>query len=315
MAIAPTEFTAEVAPLRNAIVPDRSRSFAARLFRHPLGIIGAVIILLLVSVALYTFLIAQIDPAYHSHISPYKSLPHGVNDLGEPHAPGGGFLAGADTLGRDVWTRTLYGTQISLLVAVCAMVTAVIFGTTIGLLGGYFGGWIDIVLTRITETVLSLPTILLAIAFSMVIPGDTTAEKLFKLLLAISVVTWTGIARAVRGQTLALKEREFVEAARAVGCSHGRILFVHLLPNVMPVVIVLATLATAQNILLEAGLSYLGLGMDPSVPSWGNTIRDGQAYIIAAPWIILAPGVAIVIAVAGFNLLGRALEEIMEPRR
>src|SRR5690606_34924168 len=156
------------------------------------------------------------------------------------------------------------------------------------LLGGYFGGWVDALLTRLTEVVLSLPTILLAIALYVVLPGESYQQRLFKLLLAIALVTWTGIARAVRGQVLSLKEQEYVEAARALRVSHWRILTRHLLPGVLPTVIVLATLATANNILLEAGLSYLGLGVDPSAPSWGGMIAEGQAYILSAPWIILA---------------------------
>lgn len=224
------------------------------------------------------------------------------------------FRLGADTLGRDVMTRMLYGTRISLIVALCAMITAVTIGTTIGLLGGYFGGWVDTVLTRLTEAVMCLPTALLAITLLVVLPGEGFWPRLLKLLAAIGLVTWTGIARAVRGQVLSLKEQEFIEAARAIGCSPMRIIIVHLLPNVLPTVIVLATLATAHNILLEAGLSYLGLGMEPGVPSWGGMINEGQPYIIAAPWITLVPGCAIVLAVAGFNLLGQALQETIEPR-
>jgi ABC-type dipeptide/oligopeptide/nickel transport system permease subunit len=232
--------------------------------------------------------------------------------LGTPHAPGNGFLFGADTLGRDIWTRTLWGTRVSLLVAFSAMLTATFIGTTIGLISGYFGGWVDVVLMRITETVMSLPTILLAIALASVLPEST---PLLNLLIAIALVTWTGIARAVRGEVLSLKEREFVEAAHAVGSSHGQIIRLHLLPNVLPTVITLATLATAHNILLEAGLSFLGLGVDPATPSWGGMIAEGQPYILSAPWIILVPGVAIVLAVAGFNLVGQAMQEILDPRK
>jgi peptide/nickel transport system permease protein len=134
------------------------------------------------------------------------------------------------------------------------------------------------------------------------------------MLLAISLVTWTGIARSVRGQVLALKEREFIEAARAVGASHLRIMARHLLPNVLPTIIVVATLATANNILLEAGLSYLGLGVEAGTPSWGKMIADGQRFILAAPWMILPPGIAIALTVAGFNFLGQALQETLEPR-
>lgn len=303
MAVAPTNF-----PLTTATqsTPRRKTTWQ-RLLHHRLFQVGAIIVALLVFV--YCFVPWLTGP------SPQETLPNGLNELGEPHPPGDGFVLGADTLGRDVWTRVLFGTRISLTVAICAMVTAMFFGTTIGLLGGYFGGWVDAILTRVTEIVLSLPTILLAIALYVVLPGESYEQRMFKLLLAIALVTWTGIARAVRGQVLSLKEQEYIEAARALGTSHWRIITRHLLPNVLPTVIVLATLATAQNILLEAGLSYLGLGVDPSAPSWGGMIAEGQAYILSAPWIILAPGVALVLAVVGFNLLGQALQEVLEPRR
>jgi peptide/nickel transport system permease protein len=295
-------------------LPPPAESFARKLFRHRLAIAGLTIIVLLCAVALYTLALNQLDPHFQRHINPNAGIPGGLSELGQPAAPGDKFLLGADTLGRDVWTRTLYGARISLLVAFCAMLTAVTIGTTIGLVGGYFGGWVDVALTRLTEAVMCLPTALLAITLVAILPGEDVGAQLRNLLVAIGLVTWTGIARAVRGQVLSLKEQEFIEAARAVGCSPFRILFVHLLPNVLPTVVVLATLATAHNILLEAGLSYLGLGLEPGVPSWGGMINEGQPYIITAPWITLVPGFAIVVAVAGFNLLGQALQETLEPR-
>jgi ABC-type dipeptide/oligopeptide/nickel transport system permease subunit len=312
MAIAPTKFPAEAVPATQST--PRPITTWQRLLRHRLFQAGSLILLALFCVyALCAFSVLTDKPLL-TGIPPQATLSGGLNELGEPHPPGDSFLLGADTLGRDVWTRVLFGAFISLTVAVVAMVTATLIGTTIGLLGGYFGGWTDALLTRFTEIVLSLPTILLAIALYVVLPGESYNQRLFKLLLAISLVTWTGIARAVRGQVLSLKEREYVEAARALGASHWRILTRHLLPNVLPTVIVLATLATAHNILLEAGLSYLGLGVDPSAPSWGGMIAEGQAYILSAPWIILAAGAALVLAVTGFNLLGQALQEVLEPR-
>lgn len=289
-----------------------------RLLRHPLAAPGAMLILALLLFAAMAPRLGVGDPA--------APLPHGLDDLGVPHGPGASFLLGADTLGRDVWCRLAFGARISLTVGLCAMVTSVTIGTTVGLLGGYFGGWVDATLTRITEIVTSLPTILLAITLAFIIPDqvpltwlgrpDVVADfHMVRLLLAIGLVTWTNIARAVRGQTLALKEREFVEAAHAMGCSHRTILTRHLLPNVAPTVITLATLATANNILLEAGLSYLALGMDASAPSWGGMIAEGQPYMMTAPWIVLAPGAAIILAVMGFNMLGTALQEVLDVKR
>lgn len=314
MALAPTEFSAS--PSRVADSSTRKPlSMGQRVRRNRLAQIGFALVALLLFVAVFAPHLSRFDPL--------EPLPGGLNALGEPHAPGGAFLLGADSQGRDVWTRTLNGARISLLVGFCAMLTAVSIGTTIGLLSGFFGGWIDAVLMRFTEIVMSLPTVLLAIALRVVLPDIAITlpllgaldPNLYKILLAIGLVTWTGIARAVRGQVLSLKEREFVEAARAVGCSNGRIMVAHILPNVAPTIIVLATLATAHNILLEAGLSYLGLGIDKSVPSWGNMIADGQSYFLSAPWILLAPGAAIVLAVAAFNFIGQALQEALEPRR
>jgi ABC-type dipeptide/oligopeptide/nickel transport system permease subunit len=303
MVQAPTEMAAEI-----DLIPTASQStFWRRFSRHRLAQVGMVLVGLLILTALFASVIAPHNPQ--------ELLKNGISNSGQPHPPGAGFLLGADSLGRDIFSRVIFGTRISLLVAMIAMFTSVILGTTVGLLGGYFEGWVDILLTRFTESVMSLPTILLAIALFVVLPGDSSWQRLFKLLLAISLVTWTGIARAVRGVTLSLKKREYVEAARALGCSHDRIIFKHLLPNVMPTVIVMATLAVAQNILLEAGLSYLGQGVDPSVASWGSMIKDGEPFLLAAPWMVLVPGIAIVLAVTGFNLLGRAMEETLEPRR
>jgi peptide/nickel transport system permease protein len=285
-----------------------------RLKRQPLFWIGGGLLLILLFVAVFI---------PFSKGDPITIYPNGLNSLGVPAAPNAEFLAGTDTLGRDVWTRVMYGARLSLTVAFFAMITSVIIGTFIGLLGGFFGGAVDAILTRFTEIISALPTILLAITLTVVLPqrinpidwlkfdGDLT---LIRLLLAIGLVTWTRIARAVRGEVLALKEREFIEAARSLGLSNTAILCRHLLPNVLPTVIVLATLATASNILLEAGLSYLGIGR-PDAPSWGSLISDGQPYLITAPWITLVPGVAIVLAVCAFNMIGNALGDALETRK
>lgn len=300
----------------------RDEGVLRRLLRRPMAWCGFVIIALLLFVALRAPHLSALDPT--------KIFPSGVNTLGEPHAPTRGlsqnlFALGADTLGRDVLTRVLYGTRISLVVGFFAMISSVFLGSVVGLISGYFGGFIDGALMRFTDIVMSLPTVLLVIAFVSVLPVEPILGKflgieysidrnIFNMLLAIALVTWTRIARAVRGEVLSLKRREFIEAAHATGCSHARIIFRHLLPNVMPTILVLATLATANNILLEAGLSYLGLGTEAQTPSWGGMIAEGQPFLLSAPWISLAPGFAIVLAVAGFNLFGQALQETLETR-
>ena len=321
-AISPTSSTRSTA--------RREQNVLQRLVRHRLAQIGLLLLLLLLMAAFFAPFISRLDPT--ADLGGTKAI------TGEPFAPaqaiadskfaGQTFLLGADTLGRDVWTRVLYGARLSLQVGFFAMLSSVLIGTTVGLISGYFGGWIDGALMRLTDIVLSLPTVLLVIAFVAVLPTDpinnplfrfhigaeTLDRRVFNLLFVIGLVTWTRIARAVRGEVLSLKGREFIEAARATGGSHSRIIWKHLLPNVIPTVIVLATLATANNILLEAGLSYLGLGVEPETPSWGGMIAEGQPYLLSAPWITLAPGVAIVLAVAAFNLLGQALQETLEPR-
>lgn len=296
---------------RGASAPDAAHRFA----RHPLARLGLFLIAALLLGAVAAPLLSR-APHDATHI-----FPNGLDSLGVPHAPGNGFFLGADTLGRDVWTRLLFGARLSLSIALCAMLTSTLIGTLVGLMGGFFGGRTDRALTRLTEIVASLPTILLAITLTLVLPDSWREGAPWKslnldprLVLAIGLVTWTGIARAVRGQVLSLREREFVEAARALGASNARIVSRHILPNVLPTVITLATLATATNILLEAGLSYLGLNT-PDAPSWGSMIAEGQPYFASAPWITLAPGIAIVLAVVAFNLLGNALTEALETRR
>jgi peptide/nickel transport system permease protein len=307
----PTDTLSPITNIQNRL---RTDTLWYRLKRQPLFWIGSVLLLILLVAA--TFI-------PFSKGAPDTIYPNGLNALGVPAAPGAEFRMGTDTLGRDVWTRVMYGARLSLTVAFFAMITSVIIGTFIGLLGGFFGGIVDSALTRFTEIISALPTILLAITLTVVLPqrinpiewlnfdGDLT---LIRLLLAIGLVTWTRIARAVRGEVLALKEREFIEAARSLGLSNTVILWRHLLPNVLPTVIVLATLATASNILLEAGLSYLGIGR-PDAPSWGSLISEGQPYLITAPWITLAPGVAIVLAVCAFNMIGNALGDALETRK
>ena len=232
-------------------------------------------------------------------------------------------------------SRVLYGSQISLTVGVAAVLIAVLIGVAIGLYAGYYGGWVDVVLMRFTDVMMAVPALLLAMAMAGLIQQARTIQLvnlktegdfifqlgigfrlqrgLLSILFVIGVVSWTGIARVVRGQVLALKERAFVEAARAIGCSHTRILWRHILPNVLPAIIVLSAMSTAGAIALEAGLGYLGVGVPSPAPSWGTMISDGQPYFTVAPSLVLAPGIAIVLAVLGFNLLGQGLQDVLDP--
>jgi ABC-type dipeptide/oligopeptide/nickel transport system permease subunit len=210
------------------------------------------------------------------------------------------------------------------------MLTATLIGVTMGLVSGFYGGKLDLLLMRLTEMNMAIPAILLAIAFAGLMDGkivhlhpaslpwhflDLQLNRgMVSLFLIIGFVSWPGMVRVIRAQVLAVKEREFVQAARVLGASDVRIICRHILPNVMPTVIVLAAMSTANTILLEAGLGYLGIGVPPPAPSWGSIIAEGQPFFVAAPIIVIAPGVAIVVTVLAFNLLGQGLQEVLDPR-
>lgn len=275
-------------------------------------------------------LAAALAPLLAPH-RPSFQFADGLDPAGMPRPPSARFPLGTDSLGRDVLSRVLFGARVSLAVGTAAMAAAAVIGLGMGLCAGYFGGLVDTLLMRFTDAVMTLPSLLLAIALSGLMDGrlihphpggwpvhflDFRLERgLVSVLLVIAAVSWTGLARLVRGQALQLRDREFVEAARAMGGSAARILARHMLPNVLPTLAVLASMSTAGTISMEAGLSYLGVGVPPPAPSWGSMISEGQPYLIVAPWIVLAPGVAVVLAVVGCNLLGQGLQEVLDPRR
>ncbi|HJU10714.1 MAG TPA: ABC transporter permease [Candidatus Binataceae bacterium] len=232
-------------------------------------------------------------------IAPHDPVRAVANSFGDPSAPSRAFPLGTDQLGRDVLSRIIFGARISLTVGVAAMLVTIIIGVTIGLLSGFFGGATDFVLMRFTDVMLTLPALLLAMALVSVL-----RPSLLSILMVIGLVSWTGVARVVRAETLSLAQRDFVLAARTLGAPSGRLSLRHVFPNVMPIIVVMAVLGTSGTLLLDAGLSFLGLGVPPPTPSWGRMIEEATAYFRTAPWLAVFPGFAIFYAVLGFNLLG-----------
>lgn len=227
-------------------------------------------------------------------------------------------LMGTDDLGRDMWTRVLYGGRISLSVGLLAMGVSIVVGAFVGLLSGFYGGWIDSILSRITEIFLSIPRLFVLIAMGMFLRSADLpflkAGSFAPIAIVIGVLSWMGVARLVRGATLELREREYVQAARAIGATNGRIMFRHILPNVFSPIIVSATLGLAGAIISESGLSYLGFGVQLPTPTWGNMLSNTQNQITTAPWTVVFPGVAIFIIVIAINYIGDGLRDALDPR-
>jgi ABC-type dipeptide/oligopeptide/nickel transport system permease subunit len=223
--------------------------------------------------------------------------------------PGGRFLLGTDSQGRDVLSRVLYGARLSLSVGLISQSVAVSLGVVLGLVAGYYGRWVDAVVMRLADVTLAFPTLLLLIAVAAAVKPSLPV-----VFVVIGIVGWAGMARLVRGQVLVLKRSEFVLAAQALGALDRRVLLRHLLPNVRTQVIIAATLGIAGSMMAEAALSFVGLGAQPPTPSWGAMVADGRDLLRVAPWVSFAPGIAIGLAVLGFNLVGDALRAAYDPR-
>jgi peptide/nickel transport system permease protein len=240
------------------------------------------------------------------YLTPYDPDVTVVARYTGPAPPSAAHPLGTDTLGRDVWARIVFGARTSLAVAVLAMLVSLGIGVTVGLVAGYFGRWLDTACMWIVDLVLTLPTLLLLIVLATVLP-----PSLLTIPLVIGLVGWTTFARTVRGEVLSLRERDYVLAARALGASHAWIIVRHLLPGALPSVLALAALGMSGAIGLDAGLSYLGLGVPLPTPSWGRMISETQTYFAVAPWLVVVPGVAISAAVIGFNLIGYGLLDLL----
>jgi peptide/nickel transport system permease protein len=251
-------------------------------------IVGGAMVASMIVVAVFAPMLAPHDPT--------RAV---AATYGDPGGPSLAFPLGTDELGRDVLSRIIYGARISLTVGVAAMVMTMTIGVAIGLGAGFFGGAVDFILMRFTDVMLTLPALLLAMAFVAVL-----RPSLLTILLVIGLVSWTQIARVVRAETLSMSQRDFVLAARSLGASSMRLMARHVLPNILPTIVVMAALSTSSTLLLDAGLSFLGLGVPPPIPSWGRMIEEAQIYFRTAPWLAAFPGLAIFYAVLGFNLLG-----------
>lgn len=223
--------------------------------------------------------------------------------------PGGRFVLGTDSQGRDVLSRVLYGARLSLSVGLISQTVSVTLGVALGLVAGYYGRWVDALVMRLADVTLAFPTLLLLIAVAAAVKPSLPV-----VFVVIGLVGWAGMARLVRSQVLVLKRAEFVLAAQALGALDRRVLLRHLLPNVRTQVIIAATLGIAGAIMAEAALSFVGLGAQPPTPSWGAMVADGRDLLRVAPWVSFAPGIAIGLAVLGFNLVGDALREAYDPR-
>jgi peptide/nickel transport system permease protein len=268
-----------------------------RHFRHNrLAVAGGLIVTAMLVVALLAPLLAPYDPSAIQ-----------VSSILLPPSPA--HWLGTDALGRDVLSRMIYGTQISLLVGFVAVGIAVLIGVIVGALAGYYPGWIDTLFMRLVDIMLSVPTFFLILAVIALV-----GPNLINIMVVIGVTSWMGVARLVRGEFLALKESDYVIAARALGVPARRIIFSHILPNAMAPVYVSTILGIAAAVLVESSLSFLGLGVQPPTPSWGNILTDGKANIEIAWWLSLFPGLAILVTVLGYNLLGEGLRDALDPR-
>jgi peptide/nickel transport system permease protein len=270
--------------------------FRKRLLAHPMGMVGIVVIFFNLSIAMLAPWISTHDP-----------LKIDIAHRASP--PSRQFLFGTDDFGRDIFSRVIYGSRISIYISVLSVLVATVFGVIIGAIAGYYGAWVDNVIMRCMDALMSFPAILLAIVIMAILGGH-----MLNVAAALGVVYIPRFARVVRGSVLSLKEKEFIEASRAMGNTDTEIIFQHILPNCMAPLIVQATVSLAYAILAEASLSFLGLGAPPPAPSWGNMLSDARNFMVDAPWMTIFPGVAIIIAVVGFNLLGDGLRDVLDPR-
>ena len=277
--------------------PRTRRSKALRRFASDRLAVGAAVVIPVL------VLVAILAP----WLSPYGPAQVSFTELTAPPSPT--HLFGTDNLGRDVFTRILYGGRVSLSAGILSVTAALVIGTFMGLLAGYFGGWVDEVLMRLVDALLALPFLVLAITLAAVL-----GASLQNAMLAITVATIPTFARIARGEVLAALALDYVQAGRAIGASNMRVLFRHILPNAAGPIIVQISLSIANAVLTESSLSFLGLGVQPPTPSWGSMLNVARGYLATAPWLALFPGIALFVTVLSFSLVGEGLRAAMDPR-
>lgn len=278
---------------------------ARRFMANRGAMVGAAVVVALVALAVLAPVLSAKDPLV-------SDVEHGLSDLGAPLPPSGDALLGTDQLGRDVWARALAGAGSSLAIAGLATLIALAIGLSIGLAAGYAGRSLDNALMRLVDMVLAFPLLLLAILLAALFREADLASSIAPVVLTLGFVSWTTMARMIRGKTMAIATSDMVTAARALGASPARIVVRHVLPNIAGIVVVVTAFGFAQNLLSESVLAYVGLGPPPPAASWGRMVYEGRLYYRSAPHLVLAPGFAIMIAVVGFNLLGDGLRAVIE---
>ena len=282
--------------------PSSFKRWSRLLLRSKTGTVGFIIVFFVFLVAIFAPLLAPHDPA----------AINAANMLKPPFWMEDGSIAnllGTDNLGRDILSRIIYGSQVSLLVGITSVVVAGIIGVAIGLISGYYGGFIDNVLMRLVDSFLAIPTILFALVILSVF-----GPSVITLIVVLGATNWVNYARLVRGEVLTIKERDFVRAAHSIGVKNHKIIMRHLLPNVTSSFIVISTLSVATTIILEASLSFLGLGVQPPTVSWGSILSDGRDYLATSWWLATFPGIAITVTVLGIIFLGDWLRDVLDPR-
>lgn len=271
-----------------------------QLLSRPSVVISMVVICAIVCLAVGAHLFAPYDPT--------EQFFEGLTLEGAPLPPNETFWLGTDLLGRDLLSRIIYGSQTSLLIGLVANGIAIIIGTAVGVTAAYFKGWVGMVLMRFTDLMMAFPALLLAIALAAIF-----TPSLWIVAMVIAMVNWVQIARVVYSETLAISEKDFIAAEEAIGVSEAKILLSHVFPHLVPTMLVWGTLGISTTVLLEATLSYLGIGVQPPIPSWGNIIFENQTYFSVAPWLVFIPGSVIILLSLCFNILGDALRDALDP--